>query len=609
MEELLELGPGSELGRGLRLARDSRGVYVAEAPKSLRLRQGDRVLGARVSFEGATPEAVGRLLEGAGGCRVSLHLRRGTPGTPEGQRDSTARLPMAMPAAPQKPPAAAPAAAAAPLSVELALPKLPKLPKPRGAPSPVPPEPPRPPRPRLTVREAAAARTPPPEPPELPPAGSGPRIPAVEVAAPKGSLGLSPPPWAKGSPATTPDGAGGDEEGAPGARGGFPALRVPSVPIDVPKAAVELVPELGLASPEPPGGSPDAGSRFAEGLRKLSRELEAPAVEIAPKPPKFRLPRLGWALAKLREGGGTPPASPTGIAIPSVELDLGAVGDAGAKLKVPKLSLAPFGDIEDGPRFAIGAAPGSPRLRAPRFGIAAAALPKFGGSSPDLRPGGVPKAPPKRGGSAESLILGWTAPEPPGTLRSRPKSRGASAPPWPPRIPIPAVGFALPGAEPGPAPERPEARRAPEPPVLKVPVLELAPPGLDGTSEPPGRRFGVKLPKFGAGSSRSGAGSSGRMRRGGSKPVPEEGGAPRDGNPRRRRWVPRVGFTPGGASPEPPKLGRMRFPDVELCPGDPQIPGIGGISSRCDPGGLRAEGTPKFQLPQLVLSPQICGEP
>lgn len=39
-QELVELGPGSEVGRGLSLARDSHGIYVAEAPKSLRLRQG-----------------------------------------------------------------------------------------------------------------------------------------------------------------------------------------------------------------------------------------------------------------------------------------------------------------------------------------------------------------------------------------------------------------------------------------------------------------------------------------------------------------------------------------------------------------------------------------
>lgn len=434
--------------------------------------------------------------------------------------------PLPPPASSKKPPAP-PAAPATPVSVELALPKLPKLPKPLLAPS-------EPPRPRLTVREAAAARTPLPEPPKAPGEPLA-RIPAVELAPPKGSLGLSPPQIHPGKGGPTR----GDEEGA--ARGGFPTLRVPSVPIDVPKASVEL----GLAGPEPPAPRPAS-----------SREPEAPPVEIAPKIPKFRLPRLGWALGKL---SASPPPEPPGL---------------GTKLKVPKLSLAPFGDTEEGARFG----PGSPR--SPRFGIGTAALPKFGGSSPDLRSGGIPKTPPKRGGSAESLILTWGAPQHPG-----PKARGGSVPPWSPRIPIPAVGFALPG-------ERP---KIPEAPGLKVPLLELAPPGLDASSDPSGRRFGVKLPKFGAA-------SSGRMRRGSSKGAPEESEAPRDGNPRRRRWVPRVGFAP---PPEPPKLGRIRFPEVELCPGDPQIPGTGGIPSRCQQG----EGTPKFQLPQLVLSPQICGEP
>ncbi|KAM3656372.1 LOW QUALITY PROTEIN: general transcription and DNA repair factor IIH helicase subunit XPD [Ammospiza maritima maritima] len=96
MEEVLELGPGSELGRGLRLARDSHGLYVAEAPKSLRLRHGDRVLGVRVSFEGASPEAVGRLLEGAGGCRVSCTCggaAPGPPGPPGPPRDSGTAAP------------------------------------------------------------------------------------------------------------------------------------------------------------------------------------------------------------------------------------------------------------------------------------------------------------------------------------------------------------------------------------------------------------------------------------------------------------------------------------------------------------------------------------
>ncbi|RMC22958.1 hypothetical protein DUI87_00035 [Hirundo rustica rustica] len=351
-QELVELGTGSDLGRGLSLARDSHGLYVAEAPKSLRLRQ-DRP-DARGLQEAARSAGPARRRPGVGGAG----------------------------------PSQAPEAAQAPRSSRRS---------------------PEPPRPRITVREAAAARAPLPEPPEPPepprapgepPAGSGPRIPAVEVAAPKGSLGLSPPQIrpGKGGPAATP-GAGGDEEGA--ARGGFAALRVPSVPIDVPSAAVELAPELGAAGPEPPGASPDAGSRFAEGLRKLSRELEAPAVEIAPKPPKFRLPRLGRALAKLREGGATPPASPPGIAIPGVELDLGAVGDAGAKLKVPKVSLAPFGDTEDGPRFGTG---GSGPLRAPPGSAPRASAserrrcPNSGAPAPISAPGGSPKRP--RNGAA-----------------------------------------------------------------------------------------------------------------------------------------------------------------------------------------------------------------
>ncbi|XP_010293865.1 PREDICTED: periaxin-like, partial [Phaethon lepturus] len=42
---------------------------------------GDRLLSARVFFEGAPPEDVARVLEGARSCKVSLCLRRRTPGT------------------------------------------------------------------------------------------------------------------------------------------------------------------------------------------------------------------------------------------------------------------------------------------------------------------------------------------------------------------------------------------------------------------------------------------------------------------------------------------------------------------------------------------------
>ncbi|PKU28526.1 hypothetical protein llap_21168 [Limosa lapponica baueri] len=89
-----------------------------------------------------------------------------------------------------------------------------------------------------------------------------------------------------------------------------------------------------------------------------------------------------------------------------------------------------------------------------------------------------------------------------------------------------------------------------------------------------------------------------------------------EGKARRRRWVPRVGFSPGGSPPEPPrppqpKGGRMQFPDVELCPGNPQFhqqPAATEITPCFNLGGFGGEGTPKFQLPKLELSPQPCGE-
>ena len=63
---------------------------------------GDRLLSARVFFEGAPPEDVTRVLEGARSCKVSFCLRRRTPSTrsplggtstgSEGQQGKVARL-------------------------------------------------------------------------------------------------------------------------------------------------------------------------------------------------------------------------------------------------------------------------------------------------------------------------------------------------------------------------------------------------------------------------------------------------------------------------------------------------------------------------------------
>ncbi|XP_042661235.1 periaxin [Tyto alba] len=899
MEEdaaLVELETAPETGvTGITVARDRYGLYIAKAPKSLRIHQGDQLLGARVFFEGVPPEDVARVLEGARSCKVSLFLRRRTTGTRvplgsigtvgEGHQGKVARLsiPILTPSKKLPPaPNTVSAAAANSVAVEFALPKLPKLVKSRSGVEPAPtatstaalpaaePTRPRVTSSRLTVKEAAASKTPAME--ELPvktevagvaaevPAGTGTRLPAVEVAVPKVTVGLSlagtalqttpqakeptlrlprlevavpalPLPAAMPEPSTTINqpqiklgegdtpsssrkGGGSpvpktkmlnfstapveDEEGDTGMRGGFTSIRVPSIAIAVPRAAVELVPELSVPKPEPvtigrqpqlevklparqlesapaapsqltfpammvpsidiamphvgvglalpadagttevpgEGGAtvtPDVVARFAKGLRKLSLELEPtaplPAVELTsparltgdvpatgakPKPSKFTLPRFGLSLVKLKTGGegnGYPPAphstaapAPPGIAVSgpvgALDLALGTAGAAGAgvKLKVPKLSLAPFG-VKDGdkgaggeegsqdastvmklPRLGIGGlggdggrsaepgSPGTPRFQVPRVGIALPAagsqrvpslpklpsgpelggwvkLPKFGGSSPDIRIGGVPKMM-RRGGSAESLSIGMGGRkmlESPSMMQLKLKTRGTmddgGGQPLTSRFTIPAVGFTMPVKQ----PEGPVSWKIPKPsgvPALKVPVLELAPPGVDGMEETtrkdtaPGHWSRVKLPKFTTGFAGSGLEGEGRMRMGGMKKAvlvlvkPKEKGedsrvvdthphvnGEAEGKARRRRWVPRVGFSPGVSPPEPPitqpKGGKMRLPSVELSPGDPkfnQRPVVTEVTPRFNLGGSRGEGTHKFQLPKLALSPQPCGE-
>ncbi|XP_049652130.1 periaxin [Accipiter gentilis] len=892
--ELVELETAPEAGvTGVTVARDRHGLYIAKAPKSLRVHQGDQLLSARVFFEGVPPEDVARVLESARSCKVSLCLRHRTPGTriplgststgSEGHQGKVARLSIPILTPSKKPPQApstVSTAAASTVAVEFALPKLPKLVKSQSTAEPAPtatstavlpaaePKRPRVTPSRLTVKEAAARKTPvmeeQPVKPEFPgiaaevPAGTGTRLPAVEVAAPKVSMGLSlagtaplatlqakepalrlpqlevavpaltlpavmPEPITTISqpqiklgegdtPRSSHKGGGSpvpktklpnsgvarveDKEGDAGTRGGFAGIRVPSIGIAIPSAAVELVPELSMPKLEPaisveqpqlevklparrsesppaaparlafpaavvpsieiavphvgvglalPAGAdttavpdegvaaviPDMAARFAKGLQKLSLELEPkaplPAVEIAtpaqlagdmpatsakPKPPKFTLPRFGLSLAKLKtgsDGNGYPPASrgttvpaPPSIAVagPAVALDLalgtaGATG-AGTKLKVPKLSLAPFG-VKDGdkgaggeegpqdasavmklPQLGIGGSggdegrsaelgsPGTPRLRVPRVGIDLPAtgsrrvpslpklpagpelggvvkLPKFGGSSPDIRIGGDPKMM-RRGGSAESLSIGTAGrkmPESPGTFLLKLKTRGATGDggvqPLTPRFSVPAVGFTMPVKQ----PEEPVSRKIPKPtsvPALKVPMLELAPPGMDGMEETtrkdgaPGRQSRVKLPKFSAGFAGSGLEGEGRTRMGSMKKAvlvlvkPKEKGEDNrvvdphphvngeaEGKARRRRWMPRVGFSPGGSPPEPPitqpKVGKMRLPNMERSPGDPEFNRMmTEVTPRFNLGGFRGEGTPKFHLPKVALTPQPCGE-
>ncbi|XP_040434190.1 periaxin [Falco naumanni] len=845
--ELVELETAPEAGvRGITVARDRRGLYIAKAPRSLRTYQGDRLVSARIFFEGAPPEDVAQVLEGARSCKVSLCLQHRLPGTPsplggtrtsgEGHQGKVARLSIPILTPSKKPPLAPSTvspAPASPVAVEFALPKLSKLvkswiaaePASTAASTPVLPaaEPKRPratPS-RLTVKEAAAGKTPVMELPPVKPevsgtavevlAGPSTRLPAMEVAAPKVTVGLSlagamPPaaPQAKepalrlpqlevavpalplpaailepGTTITQPQislgeeetpsnsrkGRGSpvlktklpsfgtatveDKEGDAGTRGGFAGIRVPSITIAIPSAAVELVPELSVPKPElaiageqprlevklparrsesppaaparltfletavpsidiavprvgvglalPAGASmaaapaegdatamPDVAARFAKGLRKLSLELEPtaalPEVEIAspaqltgdmlvtgikPKAPKFTLPRFGLSLTKLKTSSDgdrhplvahdTAVPTPPSVAVtsPAVALDLalGMVGATGAsaKLKVPKLSLAPFGVKDEGvggeahpqdagavmklPRFGIGrswgddgrsaelGSPGTPQLRVPQVGIALPApgsrrvpslpklptgselgrglkLPKFGGSSPDIRTGGDSKIM-RRGGSAESLSIGTAGRkmlESPGTIWLKLKTKGGmgdgGVQPVTPRFTIPTVGFTVPVKQ----PEHPASQKIPKPtsmPALKVPVLELAPPGMEEVEETarkdmtPGRWSRVKLPKFGAGFAGSGLEGEGRMRMGSVKKAmlvlvkPKEKGEDNqmvdthrhingeaEGKGRRWRWVPRVGFSPREPLTEPPvtqpKGGKMWLPNVEL---------------------------------------------
>lgn len=433
----------------------------------------------------------------------------------------------------------------------------------------------------------------------------------------------------------------------------------------------------------------------------------APATVAKPKPPKFSLPRFGLPFAKPKpgsDGDGQPPAAapaqPGGagaVAALDLALGMGDGGGAGVKVKVPKLALAPFG-VKDGEKAAGGeesrreagagmklpwlgiggseggdqrksgepGSPGTPRLRIPQVGIALPAtgsqrvpslpklpagpelgrgvkLPKFGGSSPDLRVGWDPKVM-RRGGSAESLSAGAAGRkrlESPSMIQWKLKTGGAGGEegaqaPW---FAVPAVGFTVPvkQAEPG-SQKIPKATSVP---ALKVPALELAPPGMDGLEETgrkataQGRLPRVKLPKFGAGFAGSRLESEGRMMRlGGVKKAvlvlvkPKEKGEDNqvvdphahvneeeEAKAPRWRWVPRVGFSPGGAPPEPsltqPKAGKMQLPTVELATGAPEFnkrPVMMEVSPPFNLGGFGGSGTPKFQLPKLVLSPQLCGE-
>ncbi|XP_067170582.1 periaxin [Apteryx mantelli] len=329
-------------------------------------------------------------------------------------------------------------------------------------------------------------------------------------------------------------GAGGRAAPEPPEPGDAWAPRVPSVGVALP--AVELDISLPRASadgtnrPAEDAGTAESHRKMPqvelslEGPRERSSSAE-PANAGASGSPRMRVPRLDIALPKAR--------------LSDTELPLTA---AGGSFRMPSLGL---------PKFPKGKAP-EPEPEPGWGGDPAAAgwrgwtkLPRFGGSSPDVRGAGAPEAP-DAGSRAPSLPAGFAAePEPPGpegkfrlkvpALGLGKAGAGADAqplcPPAPgaplpcrlPHVSIPDVGFSAEG-KPGRGgePEREagglEARlkvpkiRLPaavaeaegKRPALKVPELELAAPG-EGEEPPPppgaeaeaGKRRRVKLPRFG----------------------------------------------------------------------------------------------------------------
>ncbi|XP_062454253.1 periaxin [Rhea pennata] len=254
-------------------------------------------------------------------------------------------------------------------------------------------------------------------------------------------------------------GAGGGDARAP---------RLPSGSVAVP------VVELGIGPPRTGAERPAEDAGAAASRRKMPRvelSLEGPrerrgSAEPAGSP-RLRVPRLDVALPRAR--------------LSDSELPLTAPGGS---FRLPSLGL---------PGFPAGKAP------APGWG-GGARLPRFGGSSPDVRSAAAAEL---AGGRAPSLPAGFGAP---------------------PRVSIPDVGFSAegrpgrggePGREaggPGAGPKEPKFRlpvAEGKRPALKVPELELAAPGERSGEpgaageEPPGaeaeagKRRRVKLPRFG----------------------------------------------------------------------------------------------------------------
>ncbi|XP_066840695.1 periaxin [Anser cygnoides] len=447
VEVVVEAGAGDIVLAG---GRD--GIYVREAHRGSGLRQGDRLLSARVFFEDVRCEDAARVLRCAQPCRVSFCLKRAGPGgadprdhrSPPGQ-GAQGQGGQAEPPEPGAPQEEAPPSP--PVDVELALPKLALLPPatpspPGGARSPRPP--------RVTVRGGGGgAGGGPAGDPHRARGGhrslGGPRLPAVEVAVPK--------------------------VGVP--KVGVPKVAVPKV--GVPKVGV---PKVGLGAPAPKEVAPVAPVSPVSPVLAIA----VPKVEVGLALPKAgaqgKLPKLGLSCPKTPGGGGEgegPKLPGLEVAAPAVALEvaLGSGGDAGVPEAKPPNSPPPQGQGGTRRGRRANLAPRGWELGGWRRGGEAA--PGLGARAPTSAAGDPEARPAGRGGSAESLLGG-------------PKNWGGGGL----GSPSPSPPWAFRKGEAGG-----EAEGARKRPALKVPELELAAPGgLGGGRRRRGAARGRRSPQI-----------------------------------------------------------------------------------------------------------------
>ncbi|XP_038623581.1 periaxin [Tachyglossus aculeatus] len=385
-------------------------------------------------------------------------------------------------------------------------------------------------------------------------AGEAPLLPALEVSAPRGSLGVQLPAASASPPEVQPKGQrpapGGKEaeaaaEEAEGkARGWDGRVKMPK--LKMPSFGV------GRGSPEERAtavGGPGAQPRTGTGL---------PALEIA-------VPGLEAEPGRGPEGERKAPGAPgRGLALPQVELSGLGAGEAAARpeghpghgtalrVQLPQVDLAVPGGAGE-PRPGEAVAP--PRVQLDGEAKAGPAEGKFRLKMPAFR----------SGGEAEGTDTQPLCPAEPGF-----------------HLALPAVGFSAgPGASPGEEGKQP----------FWMPAVELCPPTVGSQAEdrlagPEGeaaRRSRLKLPRFGLALGKGEGDEAGKAR-----------GPGGEGDGRRGRVrLPRVALSapprgPAAGPPPGPRVPRFRSP----------------FSGRRAEDGEGDGGSPRFHFPKVSLGPK-----